>query len=90
MTNKEIEESFLESLKEGQRFIKRMYEANPDKEEGSFKYTFRDTLEPVELPDGSKIGKRKFLRLIGRATKKIGAKLTHNSRRLRVTITRGE
>ena len=67
-----------------------MYEANPDKDEGTFKYTIRDTLEPVELLDGTKIGKRKFLRLLGRATKKIGAKLTHNSRRLRVTILRGE
>ncbi len=90
MINKEIEEAFMESIKYGQRYIKRMYDVNPDKEEGTFKYTIRDTLEPVELADGTKICKRKFLRLLRKVSKKAGAKLTHNSRRLRVTITRGE
>lgn len=90
MTNKEIEEAFMENIKYGQRCIKRMYDVNPDKEEGTFKYTIRDTLEPVELADGTKICKRKFLRLLRKVSKKAGAKLTHNSRRLRVTITRGE
>lgn len=79
----------MENIKYGQRCIKRMYDANPDKEEGTFKYTLRDTLEPVELADGTKVCKRKFLRFIRRVTKKAGAKLTHNSRRLRVIITRG-
>lgn len=51
MTNKELEEAFMENIKYGQRYLKRMHDANPDKEEG--------------------------------------AKLTHNSRRLRVTITGG-
>lgn len=37
MTNKEIEEAFMESIKYGQRYIKRMYDVNPDKEEGTFK-----------------------------------------------------
>lgn len=58
--------------------------------EGAFKYTLHDILEPVELADGTKICKRKFLRFIRKVSKKAGAKLTHNSRRLRVTITRGE
>lgn len=44
MTNKEIEEAFMENIKYGQRCIKRMYDANQDKEEGAFKYTLRDTL----------------------------------------------
>lgn len=90
MTNKEIEEAFMENIKYGQRCVKRMYDVNPDKEEGTFKYTLRDTLEPVELADGTKICKRKFLRILRKISKKAGAKLTHNSRRLRVTITRGE
>lgn len=90
MTNKEIEEAFMKNIKYGQRYIKRMYDVNPGKEEGTFKYTIRDTLEPVELADGTKICKRKFLRLLRKVSKKAGAKLTHNSRRLRVTITRGE
>ena len=90
MTNKEIEEAFMENIKYGQRCIKRMYDANQDKEEGAFKYTLRDTLEPVELSDGTKICKRKFLRILRKVSKKAGAKLTHNSRRLRLTITRGE
>lgn len=90
MTNKEIEEAFMENIKYGQRCIKRMYDVSPDKEEGAFKYTLRDTLESVELADGTKICKRKFLRILRKVSKKAGAKLTHNSRRLRVTITRGE
>ena len=90
MTNKEIEEAFMENIKYEQRCIKRMYDVSPDKEEGAFKYTLRDTLEPVELPDSTKICKRKFLRILRKVSKKAGAKLTHNSRRLRVTITRGE
>lgn len=90
MTNKEIEEAFMENIKCGQRYLKRLYNANPQKEEGSFKYTLRDTLEPVELADGTKICKRKFLRILRKVSKQTGAKLTHNSRRVRVTITRGE
>lgn len=90
MTNKEIEEAFMENIKYGQRCIKRMYDANPDKEEGTFTYTIHDTLEPVELADGTKICKRKFLRILRKVSKQTGAKLTHNSRRVRVTITRGE
>lgn len=90
MTNKEIEEAFMENIKYGQHYVKRMYDAHPYKEEGSFKYIVRDTLEPVELADGTKICKRKFLRILRKVLKKVGAKLTHNSRRLRVTITRGE
>lgn len=64
MTNKELEEAFTENIKCGQRQIKRLYEANPHKEEGSFKLSIRDTLEPVELTDGTKICKRKFLRIL--------------------------
>lgn len=89
MTNKELEEAFMENIKYGQRYIKRMYDANQDKEEGTFKYSFRDTLEPVELSDGTKVCKRKFLRILNKVCKRTGSKLTHNSRRLRVTITRG-
>ena len=90
MTNKEIEEAFMENIKYGQRYLKQMYDANPDKAEGTFKYTIPDTLEPVELADGTKICKRKFLRILKKVSKQTGAKLTHNSRRVRVTITRGE
>lgn len=90
MTNKELEEAFMENIEYGQRQIKRLYEANPHKEEGSFKYLFRDTLEPVELLDGTKICKRKFLRILKKVCKRTGSKLTYNSRRLRVTILRGE
>lgn len=89
MTNKELEEAFMENIKYGQRYLKRMHDANPDKEEGAFKYTIRDTLEPVELPDGTNVCKRKFLRILGKICKREGAKLTHNSRRLRVTMTGG-
>lgn len=90
MTNKELEEAFMENIEYGQRQIKRLYEANPDKEKGTFMYSIHDTLEPVELPDGTKICKRKFLRILNKVCKRAGAKLAHNSRRLRVTITRGE
>lgn len=90
MTNKELEEAFMENIKYGQRQIKRLYEANPYKEEGTFKYSFIDSLEPVELADGTKICKRKFLRMLKKVCKRTGSKLTHNSRRLRVTILRGE
>lgn len=72
MTNKELEEAFMENIKYGQRYLKRMYDANPDKEEGTFKYTIRDTLEPIELPDGTKVCKRKFLRILGKICKREG------------------
>ena len=45
MTNKELEEAFMENIKYGQRYIKRMYDANPDKKEGTFKYTLRDVFK---------------------------------------------
>lgn len=86
MTNKELKEAFMENIEYGQRQIKRLYEANPDKEKGTFKYSFYDTLKPVELPDGTKICKRKFLRILKKVCKRTGSELTYNSRRLRVTI----
>lgn len=89
MTNKELEEALMENIKHEQRYLKRVYDANPDKEKAAFKCTIRDTLEPIELLDGTKVCKRKFLRILRKIAKKIGAKLTHNSRRLRVIITRG-
>lgn len=47
MTNKELEEALMENIKHEQRYLKRVYDANPDKEKAAFKCTIRDTLEPI-------------------------------------------
>lgn len=86
MTREETTHAFIELINEGKHIVQKLHDANPHREKGAFKYVLRDKLEKVDLEDGTKFCKRKFLRSLRKAVKLTGAKLISNNHKVRVVI----